>query len=225
MPDSARRLRFCLGSPVPPPTSHPLLMLAAAGLLLALPAAVTAREAPAFDPGCPFPFAKIAVSHPIDGNCGIEGSKASDDANHAQNRAKNNFCAQGDPVAVTLADFVDLQTAVDKAGIPSGSPKKLPPDRKVLQNLYTGSGGATIGEGTKVRFVAFVLKAHYSDVGTGEAVDCGENGKEPNDIHIPTVQDMSDAECASITAEMSPHSRPAGWTPKALITPGVPMRI
>ena len=225
MPESTRQLRFSLPSNVPTLRSYAVLVLAVAGLLLAPPAALTAQDAPVFDPGCPLPFAKIATSHPIDGNCGIEGKEASDDANHAQNRAKNNFCAQGDPVPVTQADFVGLQAAVDKAGIPSGSPKKLPADRKVLLNLFTTSGGATIGEGTKVRFVAFVLKAHYSDVGSGEAVNCGQKGNEPNDIHIPTVQDMSDEECASITAEMSPHSRPAGWTPKALTTPGVPMRI
>jgi hypothetical protein len=224
MPESARQLRRAPATEAPVLTSRGCLLMAA-GLLLALPVALGAQEGQAFEPVCPFPYADIAAEHPIDANCGIEGKSASDDANHAQNRAKNNFCAEGDPVAVTPADLVGLQAAVVAAGIPFGSTKKLPADRKALQNLFTTSGGATIGEGTKVRLVAFVLKAHYSDVGTGEAVNCGENGNEPNDIHIPTVQDMSDGECASITAEMSPHSRPPGWTPKALTTPGVPMRF
>jgi hypothetical protein len=205
----------------------PLLVLAALlAPLLALPAALAAQEGEKFDPGCPLPFAAIAVARPIDSGCGIEGKAASDDANHAQNRAKNNFCATGDPVALTQDDFVKLQAAVDDAGIPYGSPKKLPADRKVFHDLYTTSGGAKVGEGTKVRFVAFVPKAHYSDVGSGEAVNCGEKGNPPNDIHIPLLQSLDDKdECKSITAEMSPHGRPDGWKPKALTKPGVPMRF
>jgi len=207
---------------------------------LALPAALAAQEGQAFDAGCsPLPFADIAVKHPIDDNCGIEGKSAADDANHAQNQAKNDFCAKGDPVTVTQDDFVKLQAAVKAAGIPFGSTKTLPADRAVLRDLITGSSGAKLGEGTKVRFVAFVLlaaakqgaqpkgKAHYSDTNTGESVNCGEPGNEPNDIHIPTVQDSEPGadECASVTAEISPHSRPAGWTPKALNGAGVPLRF
>lgn len=198
-------------------------------VLLALPASLVAQEGEDFVPGCAFPF--TAVQHPIDSGdakCGIEGRSASDDANHAQNRAKNNFCATGDPVTLVQDDFVKLQKAVQDAGIPSGSTKSLPPDRKVLHDLYTTAGGAKVGEGTKVRFVAFILKAHYSDTNTGEAVNCGLPGNEPNDIHIPTVQATTGPgaeECQSVTAEMSPHGRPSGWTPKALVGLGAPVRI
>jgi hypothetical protein len=215
------------------------LLVPAVVLAVTLPAVLAAQEGAQFDPGCPLPFADLAVTHPIDGNCGIEGKSAADDANHAQNQAKNDFCANGDPVTVTQDDFVKLQAAVQDAGIPFGSPKKLPADRSVLHDLITGSSGAKIGEGTKVRFVAFVLlsaakqgaqpkgKAHYSDTKTGESVNCGEPGNEPNDIHIPTVQvpDPGADECASVTAEISPHSRPTGWTPKALNGAGVPLRF
>jgi hypothetical protein len=204
-------------------------LVPAALLLLALPAALYAQEGEDFVPGCPLPFAAIAVQHPIDSagdaGCGIEGKAASDDPNHAQNRAKNNFCATGDAVTLTQDDFAKLQAAVDTAGIPSGSPKTLPADRKVLHDLYTTAGGAKVGEGTKVRYVAFVLKAHYSDTKTGEAVNCGESGNEPNDIHIPTVQAPGADECQSVTAEMSPHGRPKGWTPQALQKAGAPVRI
>jgi hypothetical protein len=211
----------------------PFLVPAALLLLvpLALPASLVAQEGEDFAPGCPLPFASIAVQHPIDSGdarCGIEGKSAADDANHAQNRAKNNFCATGDAVTLTQDDFVKLQKAVDDAGIPSGSTKSLPPDRKVLHDLHTTGGGAKVGEGTKVRFVTFVLKAHYSDTRTGEAVNCGLPGNEPNDIHIPTVQATTGTaadECQSVTAEMSPHGRPDGWTPKALQGLGAPVRI
>jgi hypothetical protein len=196
--------------------------------LLALPAALAAQEGEDFVPGCNLPFAAIAVQHPIDSGdagCGIAGKAAADDANHAQNRAKNNFCAAGDPVTLTRDDFVKLQAAVDGAGIPYGSPKRLPPDRKVLHDLVTTAGGATVGEGSKVRFVTLILGAHYSDTKSGESVNCGEPGNEPNDIHVPTVQAAGAEECESITVEMSPHGRPAGWTPKALQKAGAPVRI
>ena len=79
------------------------LLVPAVVLALALPAALAAQEGAPFDPGCsPLQFADIAVKHPIDDNCGIEGKSAADDANHAQNRAKNDFCAQGDPVTVKI---------------------------------------------------------------------------------------------------------------------------
>src|ERR1700674_5599371 len=124
MPDSARQQRCALPSHVSALTSCGVLLLAA-GLLLALPAALAAQEGEAFEPGGALPFAKIAAPHPVDSKCGIEGKAASDDANPAQNRPKTNLCPEGDPVAVTQPDSVGLQAAVAKAGIPSGSPKKL----------------------------------------------------------------------------------------------------
>ncbi|HVT61497.1 MAG TPA: hypothetical protein VHR45_24255 [Thermoanaerobaculia bacterium] len=204
----------------------PFLVLAVL-LLAALPPALAAQEGQAFDPGCPLPYAGIAVKHPIDSNCGVEGISTADGPNHLQNRAKNNFCASGEPVTVTQSDFVNLQAAVapDKANVACGSTRHLPANRSVLHDIYKTSGGATIGEGTQVRFVAFIDNAHYSDVGPGEAVNCKEHGNEPNDIHIPTVQSPGDNECSSVTAEMSPHSRPDAWTDKALNSLGVPVRI
>lgn len=187
------------------------------GLLLAgLPAVLAAQNGQPFDPGCQLPFAAIAVERPIDSICGIEGKTASNDQNHAQNRAKNNFCATGDPVTVTQADFVNLQAAVAAAGIPFGSAQRLPADRSVLHDIAKTSEGTSIGEGTRVRYVTFIAKSHYSDTNSGEAVNCGQKGNPPNDIHIVTVQSPGGDECSSITAEMSPHSRPDGWTPKAL---------
>jgi hypothetical protein len=193
---------------------------------LALPAALTAQTGTKFDPGCPFPFANIAATHPIDADCGPTGkAAASDEKGAAQNKAKNNFCASGDPAWVTRLSFVKLQAAAVKAGVTFGSASQVPADRSLLQNIYKTSEGATIGEGSKVRLVAFIDKAHYSDVTSGESVNCGEKGVEQNDIHIPTVQAAGDDECTSVTAEMSPHSRPAGWTPDALNQVTAPVRI
>jgi len=56
--------------------------------------------------------------------------------------------------------------------------------------LSTAVSGTTLGEGTLVRFVTFILDAHYSNVGKkkppkkpGELVNCNNPDKESNDIH------------------------------------------
>jgi len=186
-----------------------------------------------FVPGCPYPFADIEVEHSIDADCGVFGD-ATDAPNQAQNQAKNNFCAAGDPITVTPDDLVQLQAAVAKANIPSGSQGELPPQRSVLKDLVKTSKGEALGEGVKVRLVAFVDKAHYSDVPSaadrakgkgGEAVNCNEVLNETNDIHIPLVQTPGANECTSVTAEMSPHGRPVGWTPAALNVAGQVVRV
>lgn len=186
-----------------------------------------------FVPGCAYPFADIEVAHSIDADCGAAGN-ATDAPNQAQNLAKNNFCAAGDAITVTPTDLVQLQEAVVKANIPSGSHDQLPPNRSVLRDLVTTSNGESIGEGVKVRLVAFVEQAHYSDVPSaaerakgkgGESVNCNEFLNETNDIHIPLVQTPGENECNSVTAEMSPHARPVGWTPAALNVAGQVVRV
>src|SRR5262249_42753876 len=85
---------------------------------------------------------------------------------------------------------------------------------------------AKVGEGTVVEFVAYVLEAHYSDVASGETVNCRIPGKSNNDIRIVLVQDPSDDPCTSITAEISPHYRPLGWTDETLNSAGKhPVRV
>ncbi len=200
-----------------------LATLAVAALAgAALPAAAAADG---LTPSCPLPFAAIAGKHPVDADCDAPGKPTSSDKTHAQNTAKNNFCATGDPAWVTRVSFRKLQAAAAQAGITFGSDSKLPEDRSALANIYKTSEGATIGEGSKVRLVAFVKDAHYSNVSNGESVNCGETGKEANDIHIVTVQDPADDECTSVTAEMSPHFRPDGWTPAALNALQAPVRF
>jgi hypothetical protein len=186
-----------------------------------------------FVPGCAYPFAGIEVPHSIDADCGISGD-ATDGPNQAQNQAKNNFCAAGNAITVTASDLVQLQAAVVKAKIPSGSHDQLPPDRSVLKDLVKTTKGEALGEGVKVRLVAFVEKAHYSDVPSasqraqgkgGEGVNCNEFLNETNDIHIPLVETAGANECTSVTAEMSPHARPAGWTPAAVNVAGQVVRV
>jgi len=164
-----------------------------------------------FNPGCTLPFDHIKEARPIDKNCGPGGNSMKAES-IAQNRAKNNFCADNKPVAVTFGAFKRLQSAAEKADIPFGSASRLPPDRSLLRKLSKEPSGTKLGEGTVVRFAAFIASAHFSNVGAGEAVNCKMGRQDNNDIHIALVYDKEEDDlCNSVTAEISPHFRPEVW--------------
>jgi hypothetical protein len=156
---------------------------------------------PPFKPACTLPFAKIAAPQPIDTTCGMAGGCSSAPDIAAQAVAKNNFCATGTPVLLTFAAYPGLQAAAEKA---LDGPDYQPPlDRKILQKLLPWNG-KMIGEGTVVMLVAFAESAHYSDVTSGESVNCNLKGDSNNDVHIPLVATRGADECTSVTAEISP---------------------
>ncbi len=189
--------------------------------LVVLSFAAHAQIAGAQDfPGCTLPFEAIKETHSIDSSCGPEG-KTSNDANRLQNNAKNNFCATGSPVTVTFNSFAKLQQAAEDHHVGS----RLPDDRSVLKDIYTTPSGKKIGEGTIVRFVAFIVDAHNSNVSKGESVNCKLHGKENNDIHIMLGASSSASPCTTVTAEMSPHFRPAAWDQIVEINLRHPARI
>lgn len=180
-------------------------------LFVVLGFSVPAAQGEEFNPGCELPFDRIKETRPIDKNCG-PGGNSTKAASVAQNKAKNNFCADGKPVTVTFGSFKRLQAAAEKADIPFGSANRLPPDRAVLVKLHKESSGAKLGEGTVVRFTAFIASAHFSNLGAGEAVNCKTSGQDNNDIHIALVYDKEEDDlCNSVTAEISPHFRPEVW--------------
>ena len=166
---------------------------------------------------CSLPFESIQQRHPIDSCCGLSGSVVPNTPVAAQNLAKNNFCAAGPPVNIDFDVLHQLQADAAKpgSGITFGSDSQLPRDRGVLRNLPTKAG--PLREGTVVRMVAFVMDAHYSNLGTGESVNCHQPDKESNDIHIVLADSYQEKdECNSVTAEMSPHFRPEVWDPNDL---------
>lgn len=151
--------------------------------------------------GKALPFASIELKHPVDDTCGIEGKKTSSDASHRQNEAKNNFCgapAGAAPETFTPQMFIDLE---HNTHVQSGTGKE-PADRTALQHL---------GEGKIVRMKANLIEAHHADVGTGESVNCGGLKEEDNDVHIAFGPTADAKECSSVSAEISPHFRPASW--------------
>jgi hypothetical protein len=157
------------------------------------------------------------------GNCGVVSSDpkattASMDSKVLQSSAKNDFCA--DQSAVTDVDFAALRqmqaTANQKGWIVTDLAS-----RDALHGFYKLKG-QSIGEGSVVRLKAWVLDAHVSDCASGESVNCETPGFANNDIHIPLLDpsgDRNQDECSSVTAEMSPHFRPAAWSSVDLETP------
>ncbi len=104
---------------------------------------------------------------------------------------------------MTFQDFVDLQGKI------ANVPHRVT-NRSVL---------AALGEGQYVSYVCFIKEAHYSDTMRGESVNCNLPGPAANDIHVVLVKDPNDQDpCNSTVAEISPHYRPANWTPENLIT-------
>jgi hypothetical protein len=177
------------------------------------PAATVAAPAGAlaFKLGCKLPFDTIKSSGlTIDAKCTPDGNGGDDTAKVLENHAKNNFCVQGNPVAITYDDFKGLQTLSDANGLKKG----LKTSRDSLISIFDSSGGSKIGEGTLVQFVTFLLKADHSNVGKGkgENVNCKLTEEDDNDIHIELTMDRADDDpCNGVTAEMSPHFRPAAW--------------
>ena len=176
----------------------------------------------------PAEFEDPPIIRPIDRattGCDLDGeASASDPADAAkqaaQNVAKNEFCAWRDaaPALVTRFSFDQLQKRLP-AGFPWGSHSKMPTaeERKAIREFYTTSEGDTIGEGSYVVFVAYLLEGHF---GGAESVNCGRSQRQDIDIHLALVTDRpwtlnltnrGSVECASVTAEISPRHRPIDW--------------
>jgi hypothetical protein len=163
------------------------------------------RAQSSFPDQCPnqsaLPFAAIELKHPIDATCGIKGQPGASANSQLQNAVKNNFCATApgnQPETFTPKMLIDLQ---GRTHVKSGFGQE-PSDRKPLQDL---------GEGKLIRMKAFLVEAHHADLGSGESVNCKGATEELNDVHIAFGAQANTQECDSVTAEISPHYRPASW--------------
>jgi hypothetical protein len=163
--------------------------------------AVAALQAGGSPQACRLPFETIATRPDPAAACRFEGCFTNQDKKF-EDLAKNSFCL--DPSHATdLSDFTEF-SALQKACITGCKPTG---DRSKLRAMKP------LGEGSIVRLAAFIKEAHTSDCEGGEAVNCDKTGFAVNDIHIPLVQKADETnECFSVTAEMSPHFRPAAWS-------------
>lgn len=175
---------------------------------------------------CKLPFDAIATKpDPARscGNCGVVSSDpkataASNAAKVLQSEAKNNFCADSSVVTnVDLAALRQMQALSKQKGWVVTDLAS----RDALRSFFK-LNRQSIGEGSVVRLKAWVLDAHVSDCPSGESVNCETPGFASNDIHIPLLDptgDRTQDECSSVTAEMSPHLRPATWSELDMKTP------
>src|SRR5439155_11426039 len=88
-----------------------------------------------FNPGCLLPFEQAKQVHRVDQLCTSAEGTDSREQNRIQNRVKNNFCAKGPPVTVSVETFALLQNAVDEKQIPAGTIQAVPADRSALTNI------------------------------------------------------------------------------------------
>ena len=181
----------------------------------------TSGPAAPFAPGCELPFHKIAKKHIVDSACTIEGY-SKNESSRLQNIAKNNFCANNKPIQISLKDFSILQEKADEKNIAHGR-NHLPSSRGELAHLMELHGDK-LGEGRVVQFTGFMIDPHYSDVKTGESVNCNHPGEASNDIHMGISDQVIDLPkgkagkeernkllCETVVAEVTPHFRPEAW--------------
>jgi hypothetical protein len=191
-------------------------------IVILLTSTVSVFAQDAFVPACELPYAQIAKKNPIDKSCPPEGEPTS--PSHANEyRTKNNLCAREPAIDVTVEDLIAMQKDVENdPRIPIGQRETPVPDRDVLKNIHTISEGKKIGEGDRIRLVAFVTGAkptgtsRHSDGTAGEGVNCKRLGAAINDIHIDIGSRPTTEACDGIVAEMIPHFRPAVWRPANL---------
>jgi hypothetical protein len=184
--------------------------------------AIGSVSAEPFTVDCQLPFENIKKHHAIDGDCAARGAQANDSPEGLQNLAKNNFCAATPtpgPALVTFISFKKLQQKLDQKAPEAKhwNAQHLPANRSVLLGVYTTSEHATIGEGSIVKFAAWLMKLRP---GHHESCNCNRDGDDMNDMHL-VLSSSSDREntpeCTSVTAEISPHFRPDQWDGATLL--------
>ena len=129
------------------------------------------------------PYGSSSKPHAIDKTCGMTGD-ATSLGDQAQDKQKNNLCANGTAHSVTVDDLKNLQQAVDKSGIDYGSTHSKPPhagppaDRS---SLFTKLSSGSVKESDLVSFVGYIVEAKP---GSSETVNCHCSGPLSIDVHM-----------------------------------------
>jgi hypothetical protein len=125
------------------------------------------------------------------GDCPVKGCGGDPELNKKKNSTSTPAAA--DVQKFTRSDFVKLKFPASWA---SGTPRTL------LESW---------GESTPVEYEAYLIKTRHYPSGA-ESCNCNLTKEENNDFHLVTVSKKSAPEADSITAEITPHIRPSGWT-------------
>ena len=185
-----------------------------------------------FIPGCAIPW-ENAKHGEISRRCAASGNADPADIGAvAEYRAKNFLCAQEPVIDLSLAHFKTLQqfaeakAAAEHFPLSQGRSRYIT-DRTTLKSVAI-LDGRTIGEGTLVRLVGYVLSAltmNKAPSSSGESVNCKFTGADFNDIHIDIGPRPGVDPCEGIVIEMIPHFRPATWTDENVRAIAHPVRI
>lgn len=189
-----------------------------------------------FEISCDVPIPDANDDLAIDRNCpdyglGQVAGQPAPEGKMNQARAKNNFCGEGPPVDLTIANFRQLHALLQNlVQWSAGGKPSISDDRSELAAVGE-LGDEIIGEGRVVRVIGYVREATttYENPSTGgEYVNCKQRGIERNDFHV-NIGATEDADvCSGIVVEFSPHFRPAEWYPaklRALIQDRRPIRV
>jgi len=183
------------------------------------------------------PFSKAAVAHAVDNTCAITGD-ATTDGDKAQDRLKNNLCANGSARAITMKELTALQNSVDATGVNYGNEHEgkgggPPADRSTL---FTKLPAGSAKEGDLVSFVGYIVEVQP---GSSETVDCHCTETDAIDVHIAVADHLLDLQTApanatkeqkheitvkndaqlctnSLVVETIPHKRPAALEQQAI---------
>jgi hypothetical protein len=136
------------------------------------------------------PFGKAAVAHAVDSTCAVTGD-AKTDGDKAQDRLKNNLCANGPARVITIKELTALQNAVDAAGVNYGNEHEgkgggPPADRSTL---FTKLPAGSAKEGDLVSFIGYIVEVKP---GSSETVDCNCTETDAIDVHIAVADHLLD---------------------------------
>jgi hypothetical protein len=205
--------------------------LSALALLCLLSLSVAQLPCPPTQPSAlPLQLAQLAQPRNIDQTCGCQGASKGPAgsplrvANDLQNSIKNNFRPTATAAKpITVRDLIRLQDAVDDIPpeqLQRGDRFHLPSQqqRSLLHNISLGPN-KQFSEGDLVLLVGFVIGSRHSNTDSGESVNCNIEGCAGNDIHVDVTAHPRDTDVdkgeqmndEGVSAEISPHHRPAAW--------------
>lgn len=182
--------------------------------------------------GCILPYAAYAPTRDALYFCDNAGRRAGTPppplADRLRLDAQNNLCASATaPVPMALKEFGLL---------PSPPRSQLATNRKSLAQVAELPGRADVGEGTVVRTVGIISKAHVVGCSepvpgerAGSSVTCDfMGGPKVSEIQVNLSQVSAprDApDCDTIVAKLVTHYRPIWWDDIDIKTPDGPVRI
>jgi hypothetical protein len=140
------------------------------------------------------------------------GCREPSTAHGLANKLKRTAPPEGTPTTLNFDTFFQLQRAAVE--LVDQGVEIAPSDRDKIRSIETTEGA--VGEGSRVRLMAFLAAGKPPHANTGESVNCNLKTEANNDIHISVAESPDASEFEGIVVEMIPQDRPTKWTCKNL---------